>query len=278
MNSQSRTSQYNSQNYGVAPTVSVVPLPTQIVEMPTAVHEQIRAEQVEEIQPVVQVEKFKTEVIQMTQPLMDREIRAVNVQERTLATEILPEVIQQNGQQRSLRDTSSVEYLQGANLVVEKPPVFMETDKVQIIEEIQPVIYKETIVPTVIRETKPVYQKIVEGPIYVHQTLPTQQLNTSGYHYPADQSQQFQQGLGNQPFTGQRGLGNQPQFQQGLGNQPFIQSVPIQQGLGNQSSTGQSVPIQQSGMQQQQPGMLKERQTTVTSTTTNAPYQPLQQL
>jgi len=275
MNPQSRTSQFNSQSYGVAPTVSVVPLPTQIVEMPAAVHEQIRAEQVEEIQPVVQVEKFKTEVIQMTQPLMDREIKAVNVQERTLATEVLPEVIQQSGQQRSLRDTSSVEYLQGANLVVEKPPVFMETDKVQIIEEIQPVIYKETIVPTVIRETKPVYQKIVEGPVYVHQTLPPQQLNTSGYHYPTNQPQQFQQGLGNQPFTGQS-----VPIQQGLGNQPFTgQSVPIQRGLGNQSSTGQSVPIQQSNVpMQQHPGMVKEQQTTVTSTTTNSPYQPLQQL
>jgi len=166
-------------NLGSTTYVSQVLLPTKVIEKPAAVHEEIRREQVEEIQPVINIEKLKTEVHQVTQPLVDREVRAVGVSERMLATEILPQINRPTVALRSAQDVSTVSYRDQTNIVVEKPALYMETQKKQIIEEIQPVIYKETIVPTLIKETKQIYQTVVEGTTYVHQTLPVQQLKTS---------------------------------------------------------------------------------------------------
>jgi len=156
-------------------------LPTEIIRQPVAVHEQIRRERVEEIQPVVNIEKFNTQVIQITQPLYDREIRPTGIEERVLPSQVLPDVIVPTRDARLPFDVSTVRYLDERGMVVEKPAIFQEIDKDKIIEEIQPVIYKETIVPSLIHETKPVFQKIVEGTTYVHETLPPLQFNQSQY-------------------------------------------------------------------------------------------------
>jgi len=161
-----------------------VMLPTQVVEKPVAIHETIQKEVLEEIQPVVNVEKLKTEIHQITVPLYDKEVRAVDIQQRTLNTEILPEVLVEGRGVRAIDDVSSVNYQATNTVVIEKPAQFREVERTQIIEEIQPVIYKETVVPHVIKETKPVYQKIVEGPVYTQQTLPAQSLQGSGYSLP----------------------------------------------------------------------------------------------
>jgi len=88
-------------------------------------------------------------------------------------------------------DQSSVNYLDTTSVVVEKPARFIEVERNQVIEEIQPVIYKETVVPTLIQETKPVYQKIVEGPTYIQETMPARNISGSGYSY--DQNNNFNQ-------------------------------------------------------------------------------------
>jgi len=170
--------QFEKMHLGTAYRSEVL-LPTKVIEKPAAIHEEIRREQVEEIQPIVNVEKLKTEVHQVTQPLIDREVRAVGIQERVLPTEILPQVTQPTVAVRSAEDFSTIQYRDTTNMVVEKPAVYMETQKKQIIEEIQPVIYKETIVPTLIKETKPIYQTIVEGTVFTHTVLPAQQLSGS---------------------------------------------------------------------------------------------------
>jgi len=162
-------------------TINQVLLPTKIIEKPAAIHEEIRREQIEEIQPIVNVEKLRTEVHQVTQPLIDREVRAVGVSERMLPTQVLPQINQPTVALRSAEDISSVSYRQDTNMVIEKPALYMETQKKQIIEEIQPVIYKETIVPTLIKETKPIYQTIVEGTTYSHEILPPMQLRGSNW-------------------------------------------------------------------------------------------------
>jgi len=170
--------------FSSAQNILHVQLPTEIVQKPTAVHEQIRRERVEEIQPVVNIEKFQTKVVQVTQPLIDKEIRSVSIQERTLPSQVLPDVVIPTRQIPVARDVSTVNYVDERGMTVEKPAIFQEVDKTKIIEEIQPVIYKETIVPSIIHETKPVYQKIVEGTTYIHETLPPMQLHGSQYRYP----------------------------------------------------------------------------------------------
>jgi len=233
--------------------VQQVLLPTQIVEKPVAVHEEIRNETVEEIQPVVNVEKFKTEVHQITQPLFDKEVRPVHIERSTLNAQMLPDVNVPGSGISLPRDASTVNYQDSASMVVEKPAIFIETQKRQVIDEIQPIIYKETVVPTVIQETKPIFQKIIEGPVYSQEVLPPQSLGSSHYAYPSNQ----QTGLVNQPQTGfanqpQTGFVNQPQT--GFVNQP-------QTGLANQSQTGLI------------PGVAVDRKLTTTTTTSQFPPQ-----
>jgi len=157
--------------------------PKEVIQKPAVIHEQVKYEQVEEIQPIINVEKFKTQVVQKTQPLLDKEVKNVNVQQRTLNTEVLPEVNIATGGIPMARDTSTTQYDQ-ASIVVEKAPIMMESENKRIIEEIQPVIYKETIVPTLIKETKPIYQKVVEGATYVQEVLPPRELHSTQFTYP----------------------------------------------------------------------------------------------
>lgn len=179
---------YVPSNTVVAPIHESVMLPVQVVEKPTAVHEEIRRETIEEITPVVNVEKIKTEVHQITAPLFDKEIKPVLVEKKVLATEILPEVLVEGRGVRAVEDYSTTRYLDTKTTLVEKPAIYNEVERTQIIEEIQPVVYKETVVPTVIRETKPVYQKIVEGTVYTHQTLAPRSLHETNFHYPTNQA------------------------------------------------------------------------------------------
>jgi len=174
----------------MAPTVERVQLAPIYIEKPVAVHEEIRQELVEEIQPIIEVEKFKTEVHQVTQPLFDKEIRPVNMERRTLNTEVLPEVNLPSRGISMPNEQSSVRYLDTTSVMVEKPAQFYEVENRQIIEEIQPVIYKETVVPTVIQETKPVYQKIVEGPTYIQETLPGRDISGMGMNRNAPMMQE----------------------------------------------------------------------------------------
>jgi len=175
MQSQSSNT-YTSTNANLPPLVEKVVLPTQVIEKPVAVHEEIRREVVQEVQPVINVEKLKTEVHQVTQPLFDKEVKSVNVQQRCLDTEVLPEVFVPGRGVSTATDKSTTMFQETASMTVEKPAIFNEVIKTQVIEEVQPVVYKETVVPTVIQETKPVYQKIVEGPVYTQQVLPPKSL------------------------------------------------------------------------------------------------------
>jgi len=232
--------------------VSQVQLPTQTFTREAAIHEQIREETVEEIQPILNVERYKTEVIQKTQPLIDREVRPVNIQQQTLGTQILPEVTNQGTGAPWQQDSSSVNYLDTAKLIVEKPALIMETEKKQIVEEIQPVIYKETIVPSVIKATQPIYQKIVEGTTYAQEVLPVQQLSGSNYSYQ-----------GSNQFSGSQSGQFDSSLQQDLQSTQFSGNQSGQ--FGSQSNNLQS-------------GMTKQETFAETTTSTNAPYQPVKTL
>jgi len=256
----------------VAPVNQRVMLPTQVIEKPVAIHEEIRRETIEEIQPVVNVEKIKTEVHQITAPLYDKEVRPVMYEQRTLAQEILPEVQLQGRGAPIASDVSTTRYMDTTSVLVEKPAIVTEVERTQIIEEIQPVVYKETIVPTVIRETKPVYQKIVEGPVYSQQTLPARPLTGSNYQYPTQQQPiQFPADL---PVVQQQvQQQNVPVVSRDISSQ-----LPIQQ---QQQPARQLVqPVQPMMMQPVQPMMMPvehhrkeiiEDTITTTTTTTVAP-------
>jgi len=161
-----------------------VNMPTEVREFQPTVHEQVRRERVEEVQPVINIEKVMTQVVHKTQPLFDKEVKPLTVEERTERSEVLPDVVIQGEAIQRNKEVSTVDMLGTSNLVVEKPPIYRELDRLKIVEEIQPVIYKETIVPTLVKETKPIYQKIIEAPTHSNQILPPLELNQSHFRYP----------------------------------------------------------------------------------------------
>jgi len=151
-------------------------LPVEVIEMPTVVHENIRQEQVEEIQPIIHVEREKTEIRQVTQPLLDKEIKAVVIEERVLPIEVLPTVNRDTGIIPESLESSTRTFEATVRQVVEKTPIVQETEKWRIIEEIQPIIYKETVIPHIIRTSRPIREVIVEAPVFNAVTLPTREL------------------------------------------------------------------------------------------------------
>jgi len=254
----------SSRNSGK--NVTKINLPVQRVEKPTAIHEEIRREQVEEIQPVVNIEKYKTEVIQKTQPLLDKEVKPVHVEQKYLPSETLPEVVMRGTDSRMDQDKSTVNYLETRSVTVEKPPIINETENRQIIEEVQPVIYKETVVPTLIRETKPVYQKVVEGTTYQSETLAPRQLNASNSPVPLHSAS-------NQPAP----IPIERSIQPNDGIIIDVQALP---------QAPVQIPIEKVGLDQNKDlkpnkgggktGLIEEKVVTIVTTTTNSPYQPIQ--
>jgi len=140
--------------------------PVELHENPPVVHERIRKEEVEEVQPVIHREHDRTEVHQILQPMYEGEVQTPQILEKQLPAEVLPTVTR-GVYTPSPLDRNTTELGETERMTIEKPAIVYETERKKIIEEVQPVIYKETIQPTIIRETKPIYEKIVEAPVIV---------------------------------------------------------------------------------------------------------------
>lgn len=238
----------------VAPINERVLLPTQVVEKPVAIHEEIRKEVIEEIQPVINVEKIKTEVHQITAPLFDKEVRPVEIQKRVLATEVLPEVLVDGRGMRAVDDLSTTTYQATNKVIVEKPAQFREVERTQIIEEIQPVVYKETVVPHVIKETKPMYQKIVEGPVYTQTVLPAQSLAGSNYALPRS--------VEPAPVVVEKVIVVEPVMVVPVAA-PVAQSIPIR----DDSDRSATLPVQMQATDKHRTTIIEDTFTTTTTTT-----------
>jgi len=156
---------------GIAETrIEQVELPKEMRERPAVIHENIRREEVEEIQPVIHRERETTELRQLTQPIYEQAVRPIQIHEQVLAAEQRPAVIGAAAVTQAAPVSTSV-FAGVERKVVEKPAMVVETVKRHIIEEVQPVIYKEIHEPHIIRVTKPIYERIVETPLVVQQTL-----------------------------------------------------------------------------------------------------------
>jgi len=156
---------------GIAETrIEQVELPKEMRERPAVIHENIRREEVEEIQPVIHRERETTELRQLTQPIYEQAVRPIQIHEQVLAAEQRPAVIGAAAVTQAAPVSTSV-FAGVERKVVEKPAMVVETVKRHIIEEVQPIIYKEIHEPHIIRVTKPIYERIVETPLVVQQTL-----------------------------------------------------------------------------------------------------------
>jgi len=136
-----------------------------VVQREPVVQEQIQQVEKELIQPVIHRERQQTEVHQVTQPLLQTEIRPVITEERVLPSEVRPTIREQVRELPQVTAQSST--VVGAPMVqvMEEGPRIEETIRRTIREEIQPVIYKETVMPKIVHQVQPIYEKIIDAPI-----------------------------------------------------------------------------------------------------------------
>jgi hypothetical protein len=155
------------------------------IEKGPVVREHIHQTELEEIQPVIHRERERTEVIQVAKPMVERDIRPTQIEEKILPAETRAPVVQGESEEfrrrymeRSQMYKSSTEYAPVEREVIEKAPIIKEHITKKIIEEVQPVIYREVTAPHVIKEVRPIYEKIVEGPVLIEgRQLPVEEMH-----------------------------------------------------------------------------------------------------
>jgi len=161
------------------------------------IKEHIHPQEREEIQPVIHRERERTEVIQFSKPILEKDILPTKVEERTLPAETRPTVVQGESEEfrrryneKSSRFQSSTEVAPIEREVFERPPIIKEHITRKVIQEVQPVIYREITEPHVIKEVRPIYEKVVEGPVIVEsRDLPMEE------HYQVHRTHKVEKGL-----------------------------------------------------------------------------------
>jgi len=164
------------------------------------IKEHIHPKEREEIQPVIHREREKTEFIEVTKPILERNVMPTQFQEKTLPAETRATVYQGESEQfkqsyklATERYKASVEVAPTEREVVEKAPIIKEHITKRVIEEIQPVIYREVTEPHIILETRPIYEKVVEGPTLVEkgEMLPEEFTRTRVKEYPKEYPKEY---------------------------------------------------------------------------------------
>jgi len=133
------------------------------------IQERIHHIEEEDIQPIIHLQREKTEIVHVTQPIKETQVLPTTIHQRELPAEFRPEVVIP-GQVFARREVfPSVEYAQAERVQVLKPPIVEEVVKKNIIEEITPVVTRDIYQPHIIKETKDIYEKVIEAPVYVEQ-------------------------------------------------------------------------------------------------------------
>jgi hypothetical protein len=113
-------------------------MPSVIVEKrenAPVVHERIRREEVEEIQPVIHREREKTEVHKITQPIFTNATTGIITEEKSLPAKFT-EIRTPSMPVPIAPLLSSTETLAAQKVRIEKAPVVLETQKTKVVEEI----------------------------------------------------------------------------------------------------------------------------------------------
>jgi len=143
------------------------------------IHEKIMREEVEEIQPIIHRDHERTEIHQVTQPIVEESVRAVEIVQKELPSQVRATVIAGPQYVASTEVVQNTVQYQQDHKVVEKPPIYMESEHRTVIEEVQPVLYKEILQPSLVKETLPIYEKIIEPFVLYHETRPVQYLGAT---------------------------------------------------------------------------------------------------
>jgi len=145
------------------------------VERPAVVHETIRKDIVEEIQPVIHREIEVPEVHRVIQPVFENQLKDTVVVDKTLDSQYRATFVQPASDdfiaKRDRLEPSTTDF-ETTKTVIEKEPIVVETRTRKVVEEIVPVVHREVIKPEVIRERLDIYEKVIESPVYSEETRP----------------------------------------------------------------------------------------------------------
>jgi len=138
-------------------------------ERPAIVQEILHPMHTEEVQPVIQRQRERTQIKQVIAPIMHRVERPPIYVNKQLPAETRPVVYNAPTQEFNTKYTQGLPAPTTQNYQphvhrVFKQPIINETVKTNIVEEIYPVVHREIYQPQIIKETLPVIEKIVEPP------------------------------------------------------------------------------------------------------------------
>jgi hypothetical protein len=133
----------------------------------------------EKVQPVVHVDREQTEVRQVVQPILEKEVRPTLITKTAKEVELgtrqekatgLPTPLEGG---RSLGAApaiqSKTEFLGVEKKREEFAPIVEETIHKKIIEQVTPVVEREVVIPHVIEQTKHIHETIQEKEVVTHE-------------------------------------------------------------------------------------------------------------
>jgi len=139
------------------------------VEKPPIVQQILHPMRVEEVQPIIQRQRERTQIKQVIAPIIQREERAPLISSRQLPGETRPVVYNSPSQEFNTSYQQGLPAPTNTSTVVQiqrvlKQPIIQESVKQNIIEEIYPVVHRDIYQPEIIKETLPVFERVVEPP------------------------------------------------------------------------------------------------------------------
>jgi len=140
----------------------------QVIPQQEMVQETIHPVETEVVQPVIHRERVQTEIRQVTQPVLEKDVLPTTQETKILPAQyketILPATTPTRdtlSQPESLKQTVVAE---PEKRVVYNEPLIHETVKYQTVEQVQPVIYREVEQHHVIQTEQPIFERVVEAP------------------------------------------------------------------------------------------------------------------
>jgi hypothetical protein len=140
--------------------------------------ERIREVEIERVQPVVHVDREQTEVRQVVQPILEKEVRPTLITKTAKEVELGTRQEKASGVPTSLEGRSlgnaptiqsKTEFLGVEKRREEFNPIVQETVHKKIIEQVTPVVEREVVIPHVIEQTKHIHETVQEKPVITHE-------------------------------------------------------------------------------------------------------------
>ena len=140
--------------------------------------ERIREIEIEKVQPVVHIDREQTEIRQVVQPIIEKEVRPTLITKTAKEVELgvrqekasgLPTPLEGRSLGAAPAIQSKTEFLGVEKKREEFAPIVEETIHKKIIEQVTPVVEREVVIPHVIEQTKHIHETIQEKEVITHE-------------------------------------------------------------------------------------------------------------